>query len=251
MAVGDAEPEEVREEPEPAATAVAEAAPREPEPAVTAVADVEPGQVGEEPEPAATAVVDAAPVEVREEPEPPPLDPEVVERRRAALVHVRKLGDPILRTKARPVERFDRALRDEVKRMQALMHDALGIGLAAPQVGISHRLLVYRVEPDSPTVALVNPEIEWSSRDEEIAEEGCLSLPMVHVDVERPIGVLVRAQDERGEDLVIEASGLEARVIQHEIDHLDGVLILDRTSREQRKAAMRALREAEQAAGAR
>ena len=162
---------------------------------------------------------------------------------------MRKLGDPVLRTKARPVERFDGALRDEVRRMEALMHDALGIGLAAPQVGISHRLLVYRVEPDSPIVALVNPEIEWSSRDEEIAEEGCLSLPLVHVDVERPIGVLVTAKDERGEDLIIEATGLEARVIQHEIDHLDGVLILDRTTREQRKAAMRAMREAEQAAG--
>ena len=179
---------------------------------------------------------------------PPPIDPEVLERRRAALAHVRQLGDPILRTKARPVERFDGALRDEVSQMRVLMHDAMGIGLAAPQVGISHRLLVYRVEPDSPIVALVNPEIEWSSRDEEIAEEGCLSLPLVHVDVERPIGVLVRAKDEHGEDLVVEASGLEARVIQHEVDHLDGVLILDRTSREQRKAAMRALREAEQAA---
>jgi peptide deformylase len=180
---------------------------------------------------------------------PPPLDPEVLARRRAALAHVRQLGDPILRTKARPVERFDGALRDEVQRMRVLMHDAMGIGLAAPQVGISHRLLVYRVEPDSPIVALVNPEVDWSSRDEEVAEEGCLSLPMVHVDVERPIGVLVRAKDEHGDDLVVEASGLEARVIQHEIDHLDGVLILDRTTREQRKAAMRAMREAEQAAG--
>ena len=132
--------------------------------------------------------------------------------------------------------------------MAALMNDALGIGLAAPQVGISHRVLVYRVEPDSPTVALVNPKIEWSSRDEEILEEGCLSLPFVHVDVERPIAVLVNALDEHGDELVIEATGLEARVIQHEIDHLDGILILDRTSREQRKAAMRALREAEQAA---
>ncbi len=197
------------------------------------------------------AVTDEQPPEEprEEEPEaPPPLDPEVLARRRAALAHVRQLGDPVLRTKAGPVERFDGTLRDEVKRMRALMHDALGIGLAAPQVGISHRLLVYRVEPDSPIVALVNPEIEWSSRDEEIAEEGCLSLPLVHVDVERPVGVLVRAKDEHGEDLIIEASGLEARVIQHEIDHLDGILILDRTSREQRKAAMRAMREAEQAA---
>jgi peptide deformylase len=188
-------------------------------------------------------------VEATEEPEaPPPLDPEVRARRDAALRHVRRLGDPILKTKARPVERFDDELRDEVARMATLMNDALGIGLAAPQVGISHRVLVYRVEPASPVVALVNPEIEWSSRDEEISEEGCLSLPFIHVDVERPVAVLVRARDERGEELVIEASGLEARVIQHEIDHLDGILILDRTTREQRKAAMRALREAEQAA---
>ena len=179
---------------------------------------------------------------------PPPLDPEVRARRDAALAHVRKLGDPILKTKARSVERFDVELREEVERMAALMHDALGVGLAAPQVGISHRVIVYRIEPDSPTVALVNPQIAWSSRDEEIAEEGCLSIPLVHVDVERPVAVLVHAHDERGDELVVEATGLEARVIQHEVDHLDGVLILDRTSREQRKAAMRALREAEQAA---
>ena len=178
---------------------------------------------------------------------PPPLDPEVLARRDAAMRYVRKLGDPILKTKSRPVEHFDDELRDEVARMATLMHDALGIGLAAPQVGIAHRVLVYRVEPDSPVVALVNPEIEWSSRDEEISEEGCLSLPMIHVDVERPVAVLVNARDEHGAEIVIEATGLEARVIQHEIDHLDGILILDRTSREQRKAAMRALREAEQA----
>ncbi|MEA2220592.1 MAG: peptide deformylase [Solirubrobacteraceae bacterium] len=189
-------------------------------------------------------------IEEQEPEAPPPLDPEVLARRRVALSQVRQLGDPILRTKARPVDRFDDRLREEVRRMQTLMHDALGIGLAAPQVGISHRLLVYRVEPASPIVALVNPEIEWSSRDEEIAEEGCLSLPLVHVDVERPIAVLVRARDEHGDELTVEATGLEARVIQHEIDHLDGVLILDRTTREQRKAAMRAIREAEQAAGA-
>ena len=187
-------------------------------------------------------------IEVEERPAPPPLDPAVRARREAALAHVRKLGDPILRTKALPVERFDDTLRDEVRRMAVLMEDALGIGLAAPQVGVSHRLLVYRVEPESPVVALVNPEIEWSSRDEEISEEGCLSLPFIHVDVERPIAVLVRARDEQGDEMIIEATGLEARVIQHEIDHLDGVLILDRTSREQRKAARRAMREAAQAA---
>ncbi len=172
-----------------------------------------------------------------------PLDPEVAARREAALAHVRKFGDPVLKTRARPIERFDDALRDEVQRMGLLMDDALGIGLAATQVGVLHRLLVYRVQPDAPLAALANPVIEWSSKEEEIAEEGCLSLPMVHVDVERPVHVRVSAQDEFGEPILIEASGLEARVIQHEFDHLEGVLILDRTSRDQRKQAMRALRE--------
>jgi peptide deformylase len=181
---------------------------------------------------------------LEEAPEPPALDPETAARRRAALAHVRKFGDPVLRTEARRVERFDDELRDEVIRMGALMHDAYGIGLAATQVGILHRLLVYRVEPESPINAVINPEIEWSSREEEWAEEGCLSLPAVLVDVKRPVHIRVRAQDEHGEEILIEASGLEARVLQHEIDHLDGILILDRTSRDQRKQAMRALRAA-------
>jgi peptide deformylase len=183
--------------------------------------------------------------EVAEVEDRPVLDPETRARREAALAHVRQYGDPILRTKARPVEEFDEALRAEIERMGRLMHDSIGIGLAATQVGVAHRLFVYRVEPDSPVQAVVNPEIEWSSRDKEYAEEGCLSLPNVHVDVERPVHVRVRAQDAYGEPVIIEASGLEARVIQHETDHLDGVLILDRTSRDQRKDAMRALREAE------
>jgi peptide deformylase len=179
-----------------------------------------------------------------EAPEPPPLDPEAAARRRAALAHVRKFGDPVLRTEARRVELFDDELRDEIARMGVLMDEAYGIGLAATQVGILHRVLVYRVEPESPVNALVNPVIEWSSKDKEWAEEGCLSLPAVHVDVERPVHVRVRAQDESGEEILVEASGLEARVIQHEMDHLDGVLILDRTPRDQRKEAMRALRAA-------
>ena len=125
------------------------------------------------------------------------------------------------------------------------MQDAIGLGLAAPQLGISQRLLVYRVGPDAPIIALANPEVEWKSDDEETFEEGCLSIPGVVVDVDRPVHVRVRALDEEGDDRVVEASGLEARVIQHELDHLDGVLILDRTSREQRREAMKALREAE------
>jgi peptide deformylase len=172
------------------------------------------------------------------------LDPETAARRKAALANVRKFGDPVLKAKALPVQRFDDELRDEIARMAGLMNDAYGVGLAATQVGILHRVLVYRVEPDSPTNALVNPEVEWSSDENEVMEEGCLSLPAVHVDVERPLHIRVRAKDERGDEILVEASGLEARVIQHEIDHLDGVLILDRVDRGQRKEAMRALREA-------
>jgi peptide deformylase len=176
------------------------------------------------------------------------LDPEVAARRAAALAHVRKFGDPVLRTRARPVEQIDDALRSEIARMGELMRDALGVGLAATQVGVLHRVLVYRVQQQAPVAALVNPEIEWTGKEAESMEEGCLSLPRVLVEVERPVHVRVRALDEHGEPIVVEASGLEARVIQHEIDHLDGVLILDRTSREQRREAMRMLREAEQVA---
>jgi peptide deformylase len=172
------------------------------------------------------------------------LDPATRAKREAALRHVRKYGDPVLRSRARQVEVFDAALADEVKRMGALMDDALGIGLAATQLGVMHRVLVYRVEPEAPLGILVNPTIEWSGDEVETMEEGCLSLPGVGVEVERPVRVRVSAQDETGAQLVVEASGLEARVIQHEVDHLDGVLILDRTTRDQRKQAMRAMREA-------
>ena len=176
------------------------------------------------------------------------LDPEVAARRAAALSQVRKFGDPVLKTRARPVQRFDDALRSELQRMGQLMGDALGVGLAATQIGVLHRVLVYRVQQQAPAAALVNPEIEWTGAETESMEEGCLSLPGVLVDVDRPIHVRVRALDEHGDRIVVEASGLEARVIQHEIDHLDGVLILDRTTREQRKEAIRVLREAERAA---
>jgi peptide deformylase len=171
------------------------------------------------------------------------LDPEQRARRDAALKVVRKYGDPVLRSRARSVEVFDDALAEEVRRMGELMADSLGIGLAATQLGVMHRVLVSRVEPDAPLGVLVNPELEWTGDELETLEEGCLSLPGVGVDVERPVYVRVRAVDEHGAPLTVEASGLEARVIQHEIDHLDGVLILDRTSRDQRKQAMRALRE--------
>jgi peptide deformylase len=177
------------------------------------------------------------------------LDTETRERRDAALRHVRKLGDPVLRANALPVEHFDEQLRLEAERMDELMQAALGVGLAATQVGILHRVLVYRAYPEDPTTVLVNPVLEWVSDERESAEEGCLSLPGVHVEVERPACVRVRARDVTGAELQVEADGLQARVIQHEIDHLDGILILDRISREARREAMRALREAREGRG--
>jgi peptide deformylase len=195
--------------------------------------------------PGPEAGVEPSEVEESEESRP---DPEVEARRAAALSLIRRFGDPVLKSRATEVDRFDDTLRAQVSRMGGLMRDALGVGLAAPQIGTSQRLLVYRLGLDAPLIALVNPEIEWTSEDRETMEEGCLSIPAVQVDVERPVHVRVRAVDESGAGRLIEASGLEARVIQHEIDHLDGVLILDRVSREQRKEAMRAMRESEREA---
>jgi peptide deformylase len=168
---------------------------------------------------------------------------ELLERREAALAHVVKFGDPVLKSKASPVSAFGPDLRAEVERMVQIMRDGMGVGLAATQLGVLRRLLVFQAGGDSEPTALVNPQIEWLSDEETIAEEGCLSLPRVSMDVERPLHVRVSGRDAEGEPILIEASGLEARVLQHEIDHLDGVLILDRTTREQRKGALRALRE--------
>jgi peptide deformylase len=171
------------------------------------------------------------------------LELEMIERREAALAHVVKFGDPVLKSKASPVSNFGPDLRAEVERMYEIMRDGLGVGLAATQLGVLRRLLVFHAGPDGEPSALVNPEIEWLSEETAVAEEGCLSLPRVTMDVERPLYARFSGRDIEGAPIVIEAAGLEARVLQHEIDHLDGVLILDRTVREQRKAALRALRE--------
>jgi peptide deformylase len=173
------------------------------------------------------------------------LDREVRERRRQALAQVRKFGDPVLKSAAAPVTELDDDLRAEAERMVGIMRDSLGIGLAATQLGLMRRVLVFQAGPDSEPRALVNPEVEWLSGDLSTAEEGCLSIPGVVVDVERPLHARVVALDLDGSEVLLEASGLEARVLQHEIDHLDGVLILDRTLREQRRAALRALRSGE------
>ncbi len=173
------------------------------------------------------------------------LEAELIERREAALAEVVKFGDPVLKSKASPVGDFGPELRAEVERMIAIMRDGMGVGLAATQLGLLRRLLVFQAGPDSEPTALVNPEIEWLSDELVVAEEGCLSLPRVSMDVERALHARFAGRDVEGEPVRIEASGLEARVLQHELDHLDGVLILDRAPRAQRKAALRALRSGE------
>ena len=173
--------------------------------------------------------------------EAPPLDPEAEARRVAAMSFIRRLGDPVLKSSATPVDRFDDSLRKQVARMAGIMGDAFGVGLAAPQLGLSQRLLVYRVGPDAPVIALANPELEWTSEDQEVLDEGCLSIPGITVDVERPVHVRVRALDEEGEPRLVEASGLEARVIQHEMDHLNGVLFIDHLSRLKRDMVLKKL----------
>jgi peptide deformylase len=195
--------------------------------------------------PDTTAIDEQEPVS----PEGPPddrvgeLDEEARERRAAALAQIRTFGDPVLKSRASEITSFGPELEREAERMIELMHDAIGVGLAATQLGLMHRLLVFQAGLDATPTAVVNPELEWASDELASAEEGCLSLPGVSVDVERPLYARIGGRDVRGEQLLVEASGLEARVLQHEIDHLDGVLMLDRTEREQRKAALRALRE--------
>ena len=170
------------------------------------------------------------------------LDKATIERRDAALSHVLRYGDPALRSAARPVDRFDGALEAEVERMTGLLEDALGAGLAATQLGVMHRVFVFRGEPDAPIEVFVNPVLEWSGEERETDEEGCLSIPDVWIDVERALRVRMRGFDARGRERTVEAEGLEARVLQHELDHLDGVLMLDRAAPDQRRAALRALR---------
>ena len=178
--------------------------------------EVEDGDdIGTQPaEPAASATDDigaqpaepAASATDEDEHEEAQLDPEAVARRAAAMSFIRRLGDPVLKSRATPVDRFDDSLRTQVARMAGIMRDAVGMGLAAPQLGISQRLLVYTVGHDAPVIVLANPEIEWESGERENVDEGCLSIPGITLDVERPVHVRVRALDEEGEQRVVEAS---------------------------------------------
>jgi peptide deformylase len=154
---------------------------------------------------------------------------------------VRTFGDPVLKTRAAPVETFDEALAHLAEEMLITMREHEGVGLAANQVGRLKQILVAATEEEEYVVA--NPLIEEVAETTEKGVEGCLSIPGIQVEVERPTGVTVYGQDAGGAPLRIEASGLLARIFQHEIDHLNGVLILDRTDRDSRKAAMREMRQ--------
>ena len=157
------------------------------------------------------------------------------------VLDIRTFGDPVLKTRASPVQSFDDSLSYLAEEMLATMRKHEGVGLAANQVGRLKRILVAALEDEE--FVLVNPVIEDSAGTTEKEHEGCLSIPGVQVEVERLTSIKVSAQDASGTPLELEASGLLARILQHEIDHLDGVLILDRTDRESRKAAMREMRE--------
>ena len=172
------------------------------------------------------------------------LDAEREARRRAALALVRQYPDPVLRMQAKEVEDLDESVAELAERMTRLMDEARGVGLAAPQLGVLRRVIVYRAGDEDPPVALVNPRLVSASDELEPGDEGCLSLggATVVVVVERPTAVTVEALTPTGEDVRIEAEGLEARVILHELDHLDGVLTIDRTTPEQRRAALAQLR---------
>ena len=172
------------------------------------------------------------------------LDREREARRRIALAQVRQYPDPALRLRAGEVEQFDDSLRELVERMGRLMKEANGVGLAANQMGVLRRVFVYQTADEEPLVALVNPRIVAASEELASDEEGCLSVgaASVVVEVERPATVTVEASSPTGEPLRIEAEGLAARVVQHELDHLDGVLIIDRASPEHRRSALGQLR---------
>jgi peptide deformylase len=170
------------------------------------------------------------------------LDAEAQARRRVALARIRQFGDPVLRMRANEVEEFDDELARLAERMTALMQDAQGVGIAGNQVGVVRRIVIVQADADEEPVALVNPRLVDVSEERETGEEGCLSLQGVIVPVERPARVTVEALDVAGAPLRLELEETGARVAQHEIDHLDGVLILDRTTDEARREALGTLR---------
>ena len=171
------------------------------------------------------------------------LDAQAEATRRLALAQIRQYPDPVLRLEAQEVVEFDGDLEQLVERMIRLMQDARGVGLAANQVGILRRVFVIQADEDEEPRALVNPVIVERSGEVADDDEGCLSMQGVVVPVERAVRVRMEARDGEGNPVTIELEGLPARVAQHELDHLDGVLILDRTTPEDRREAMAVLRQ--------
>jgi peptide deformylase len=189
-----------------------------------------------EPEPGLTPEEEAARERARER--------ERREHHAMAMRLVRQYPDPALRVAATAISEVDEDVRSLVERMADIMRRSHGVGLAAPQIGVLQRVFVYRTGADDPVRALINPELSVRSDETEVDTEGCLSLlgGEVTVPVERHERVVARGLDESGEAVEVEAEGLEARVIQHELDHLDGVLIIDRAPKEDRRAALKELR---------
>jgi peptide deformylase len=171
------------------------------------------------------------------------LDAQAEARRRLALAQIRQYPDPVLRLEAQQVQAFDDDLKQLVERMTRLMQDARGVGLAANQVGVLRRVFVVQAEDEEQPRALVNPSIVERSEESDEDDEGCLSMQGVVVSVERPVRVRLEASDEEGKPVTLDLEGLPARVAQHELDHLDGVLIVDRTTPEDRREAMAVLRQ--------
>jgi peptide deformylase len=170
------------------------------------------------------------------------LDPEAEARRRVALAQIRQYPDPVLRMKAREVEEFDGDLAQLVERLRRLLREANGLGLAATQIGVLRRVFAFLPDPEEDPVVLVNPRFTVTS-DERVSDtEGCLSLQGVVIPVERHLSLTVEGQDPEGNDVKLELEGLPARIAQHELDHLDGVLIVDRTTAEARREALAILR---------
>jgi peptide deformylase len=171
------------------------------------------------------------------------LDAQTEAKRQLALAQIRQYPDPVLRLQASEVVGFDEELAQLVERMIQLMQDARGVGLAANQVGILRRVFVIQADEDEEPRALVNPVIVQRSDELDEDDEGCLSMQGVVVPVERPVRIKVEARDEHGNEVSLELEGLPARVAQHELDHLDGVLILDRTTPDGKREALAVLRQ--------
>jgi peptide deformylase len=170
------------------------------------------------------------------------LDPEAEARRRLALAQIRQYPDPVLRMQAREVEGFDGDLGKLAERLEHLLRDANGLGLAATQIGVLRRVFAFLPDREQEPVVVANPRVSIASDELESDTEGCLSLQGVVIPVERHLALTLEGKDPAGNDIRLELEGLPARIAQHELDHLDGVLILDRTTPEARREALGVLR---------